>query len=166
MNATVVELTPQKLAFRVLKLERLYAQLPRLACKQLCQEACGPIFIGAVEMLRLLAASGKRALFSRPGSFTCPLLADGLCSVYRYRPLICQLWGLTKAMACPHGCVPERWLSEDEAHTLLEEASWISSDEVVGILPEDPAERERLAVELREVRRRLHETMMEGVAKG
>jgi len=25
-------------------------------------------------------------------------------------------------MACPFGCVPERWLTEDEAHALLAKA--------------------------------------------
>jgi len=36
--------------------------------------------------------------------------------------MICRLWGLTKSMACPFGCVPERWLTEDEAHALLAKA--------------------------------------------
>ena len=46
----------------------------------------------------------------------------GECSVHAIRPMICRLWGLTKSMACPFGCVPERWLTEDEAHALLAKA--------------------------------------------
>jgi hypothetical protein len=43
----------------------------------------------------------------------------GKCKVYSIRPTICRLWGLVRKMACPWGCVPERWLSDDEARRII-----------------------------------------------
>jgi hypothetical protein len=40
----------------------------------------------------------------------------------------CRIWGTTKKLACPHGCIPERWLSDEEAGDLLREAAEIPCD--------------------------------------
>lgn len=51
---------------------------------------------------------------------TCPsLTASGRCAVYSVRPMICRVWGLVREMACPWGCVPDRWLSGREVQRLL-----------------------------------------------
>lgn len=53
----------------------------------------------------------------------CPNLNphNGECMAYAVRPLICRMWGLTKRMKCPYGCVPERWVDDAEfAHILIE----------------------------------------------
>ncbi|TMD08275.1 MAG: hypothetical protein E6J01_03825 [Chloroflexi bacterium] len=72
------------------------------------------------ERIRIERRMGKAW---RQLSLQCPLLTpSGTCSVYDIRPMICRVWGLTKSMACPFGCVPERWLTEDEAHALLAKA--------------------------------------------
>ena len=106
--------------------------LPRLHCKRLCQESCGPVPMTAVEVAALQDAAGD-VLEVRPafaGRFllvtggkdglTCPALgADGACRGYAGRPMLCRLWGLVPEMACPHGCVPERWLSREESGALL-----------------------------------------------
>lgn len=46
------------------------------------------------------------------------LQGDGTCRCYAERPFICRLWGATKAMACPFGCVPEKWMTDAEAEKL------------------------------------------------
>jgi Fe-S-cluster containining protein len=57
---------------------------------------------------------------------TCPLLTqDGKCSVYRVRPTICRLWGMTKDMKCPHGCKPSRWMNKAETYAFLDAAEQI-----------------------------------------
>ena len=107
-------------AIRSVELDRAYASLPRLNCQRKCQAACGPIVFSGEERERIERRMGTawRAL-----SLQCPMLTpSGACAIYDIRPMICRLWGLTKSMACPFGCVPERWLTEDEAHALLAKA--------------------------------------------
>jgi hypothetical protein len=127
------------------ELERLYLELPAIKCKGLCQECCGPISMTQLEISRIAQlvpsfpslarempvrlASGQVVIAS--GFVTdcekCPLLtADGRCSVYPIRPLICRLWGLVQAMRCPFGCTPERWVSPRESFKLLSRADQIS----------------------------------------
>ena len=101
-------------------LDRLYAGLPRVECKKLCQGCCGPVPMTAVEGDRIAVRIGRRHEVVRGHSLDCGLLTDGgLCSVYDIRPLVCRVWGLVREMACPHGCVPERWLSDGEVRELI-----------------------------------------------
>ena len=103
-------------------LDTIYARVPRIRCKGKCQQACGPIAMTAAEFSRLAAAAGREP--SCGPDLACSLLdARGRCSGYEARPLICRLWGVVKRMRCPHGCEPERWLSEDEAAELLRQAN-------------------------------------------
>jgi Fe-S-cluster containining protein len=120
-------------------IQELYALLPGIKCKGLCSECCGPIGMHAAEwehmgkpdMPHQVERNGRIML---PMAFTmdhlhammelgtgpdCPLLVNRRCSVYDRRPLICRIWGLTRDMACPHGCVPDRWMSEAESRMLL-----------------------------------------------
>lgn len=101
------------------RLEAVYAKVPKIECKQLCHAYCGPIAMSRLEWVRWKAAHGGEP---QPRSdLTCPALECGICTVYEARPMICRLWGTTPELACPHGCVPERWLSDKEAHQLLDE---------------------------------------------
>ena len=103
-------------------LEALYATLPALDCRRKCQASCGPIFMSRVEWSRMCQAGGER----HTTTLDCPYLdKHGACSVYSVRPMICRLWGLVKAMACPWGCVPERWLTDEEGKAFLERAGMI-----------------------------------------
>lgn len=108
-------------------LDALYATLPKIKCQQKCSESCGPIVITRLEAKRLGVAtsgmltcleSGQRLgvgrLVDTDACLNCPLLKDGKCSKYEIRPGICRLWGLTKKMACPFGCEPERWVTDQE----------------------------------------------------
>lgn len=104
----------------MIRLEGIYARLPKIECRGLCHEACGPVIGSREETARIEATTGRR-LGVTP-SLTCTMLgADKKCAGYSARPLICRLFGVVKAMRCPHGCQPERWLSDREAHALLAE---------------------------------------------
>lgn len=97
--------------------------LPALACQRQCQASCGPIAATPRERDRILRRH-HRVLAPDHTGRRCRLLTEaGDCAVYEDRPMICRLWGLTRAMACPHGCVPERWLTEDEAYTYWKDAA-------------------------------------------
>jgi hypothetical protein len=110
-------------------LQKIYARLPQLQCKGLCQKACGPIGMSPLEHEAMIAFAGKPL---PPTSLKCPFLApDGKCSVYPVRPLICRLWGSVKSMRCPHGCTPGRWLSDDEAFALISRVHQLSGQENV-----------------------------------
>jgi hypothetical protein len=85
----------------------------------LCGEACGPILLTELEARRLHTAGHKKPRTIRlervDGSHSerCVYLdGRGLCSAYDVRPLICRVWGVVKALSCPHGCVPESWLDD------------------------------------------------------
>lgn len=98
-------------------LNDLYAELPALKCKQLCAESCGPIVMTRVEWQRVCKtlSEERKAI----GSLTCPILENGLCAAYDVRPMLCRLWGLVETMKCPWGCVPERYLTEEEGYEFL-----------------------------------------------
>lgn len=117
-------------------LERIYARLPKIECKQKCQEACSFIIVTRAEKNVLTKKLGHNptnkidkhhhALFEPQNIQTaeprCKLLDQcGNCSVYDYRPLICRLFGVVKQMQCPFGCIPERWLTDKEAQALFKE---------------------------------------------
>jgi len=94
------------------KMDALYAELPKLECKGRCQDSCGPIEMTPVERRRIEATGTHIPELSiarfKPGCEDCSALDfAGRCSVYDIRPMICRLWGVTEAMPCPFGCVPE-----------------------------------------------------------
>lgn len=104
------------------ELREIYATIPRLACKMLCQQCCGPIGCSEFEARHIFYKTQTKVGRVNPKDF-CTLLTDsGTCSIYEHRPLICRLWGTVKAMQCPHGCEPERWLSDSEARELIQRA--------------------------------------------
>ena len=113
-------------------LDAIYSRIPRLRCKGLCRESCGPIPISEPEAKAIIPITPKHAMTNDfgftilfdPKSGNCPhLTAAGRCAIYASRPLICRLWGTVKAMRCPHGCKPDRWVTDEEARGLLKEAS-------------------------------------------
>lgn len=121
----------------------IYAEVPEMKCKGLCQECCGPIGMTKLEFSRvrqrftgpinavpmpLSMSSGQelgRALVI--DCHTCPMLKDGRCTVYDLRPLICRIWGTVQSMRCAHGCTPKRWLSPRESYKLLSRMRALSS---------------------------------------
>lgn len=115
--------TPNKLSPKQRLIDRIYAELPRIECKGLCHEACGPIAMSRLEDRRILHQLGRTPDYGFNVDLTCDLL-DPLsrrCTVYEMRPLICRLFGLINipTMRCPFGCVPDRWLTDEESRELI-----------------------------------------------
>lgn len=111
------------------KLDAIYAALPAIDCKRLCQECCGPVMMSQLEWHRIIHRLGKapQPTPEQAKRLQCPMLTDaGDCRVYDLRPMICRLWGLVEKMRCPHGCEPERWLTDAEAAAILQAAETIS----------------------------------------
>ncbi len=113
----------EKQAVRSLQeqLAPIYESLPKIACTGACHDCCGPISWGTREAKLVTRVTGKPATFVTHGdSIRCNYLDESKrCEVYALRPLICRIYGLVPAMKCPFGCVPERWLTDEEARELL-----------------------------------------------
>lgn len=116
------------------ELERIYQSLPKIECKQLCQEACSFIVVTRAEkhfLTKMLNSDPTHkmdkfhhALFTQDDvakkKAPCKMLDScGNCTIYNIRPLICRLFGIVKQMKCPFGCIPEKWLSDNEAKYLF-----------------------------------------------
>lgn len=101
-------------------LAKIYAAVPEVHCKGLCQQCCGPVFMSATEE-RLIAAK-HGSIPSYLPNLRCDKLKDGKCSIYQDRPLICRLWGAVRRMQCPHGCRPKHFLPDHDARALLDRA--------------------------------------------
>jgi uncharacterized protein len=106
------------------RLAAVYAAVPNVACKGLCQRACGPIACSATEA-DVMRDNGINppGVQTHPtlGAMTCSHLgAAGRCDIYAHRPLVCRLYGAVKALRCEHGCRPAGgFLSEAKARGLL-----------------------------------------------
>jgi Fe-S-cluster containining protein len=117
------------------KLDKIYRQLPTINCKGECAASCGIIPVGELEIKRISEWLGFNP-FPTPEKMLeditsnnldnckCSLLKEGKCTIYRLRPLICRLFGLTKKMKCPFGCVPSKWLDDATAKRLLDKAKY------------------------------------------
>jgi Fe-S-cluster containining protein len=128
-----------------LHLERIYRMIPRMVCKGLCgwdpdreDGCCGPLAMTKLERLRIVQAVG-RAPKADPTTHKCNMLdEENRCRCYQVRPAICRLWGAVRAMPCPHGCKPERYLSVVESVEIIRLVK-----EVGGPTVSDPYTRER-----------------------
>lgn len=112
-----------------MRLALIYAEVPTIACKGLCQACCGPIMASDAEVRHFELKTGHS--FPDPlevlqsESMACPELnVLGKCSAYSVRPLICRLWGVVDhdGMRCPHGCTPNRWMTNAKAKDLQNRA--------------------------------------------
>lgn len=62
-----------------------------------------------------LANGFGRGGFTHTDDIMCDKLThDKRCSIYEDRPAICRIYGLTRALKCPHGCIPSEWMEDDE----------------------------------------------------
>jgi hypothetical protein len=93
------------------RLPELYRMIPDVACKGLCQKACGPIACSAIEADALRDNGiNPPEVVDHPtyGPLTCSHLdASGRCSIYDHRPLVCRLFGAVAKLPCPFGCKPQ-----------------------------------------------------------
>jgi len=115
------------------KLADLYAQIPDVGCRGKCTEFCTSFALPRLEKRLIRRATGVDLgpTHNKPGT-PCPLLtADGQCSAYDVRPLICRIWGASRLYPCPHGCRPAGPpLSLRDTYRLLAEAYSISGQGV------------------------------------
>lgn len=111
-------------------LAALYAQIPDVRCKGLCQRSCGPIGCSGAEAEALVNEGIALPVpigHSKYGDLTCSHLGqDGRCAIYDKRPMICRLFGATRELRCPHGCLPDQPLTDDQARDLLRQARELS----------------------------------------
>lgn len=126
-------------------LRALYAELPGVACKGLCHDAC--TIVAASQLERDVLAEHNITLSNKPAGLVlaqaaanpdgkigekCPALTMfGKCSVYGDRPFICRAFGIVshpavtgpdrfeQAMMCDHGCEPEATMSVEEFMDVL-----------------------------------------------
>lgn len=98
-------------------IQQAYTEVPDVACKGLCADACGVIAMSRVEYAHLTEQAGREP--GVDGSGTCAVLVAGRCSAYEARPLICRLYGAVETLRCPHGCVPARPLTSSRGRALI-----------------------------------------------
>jgi uncharacterized protein len=120
-------------AQRIADIDRLYARLPRLDCVGRCVDSCTVIRMTRVERRRIAAAGVDihpyvpariKPVDVVPKVRCSALTMLGRCSVYEIRPAICRLWGMTRALQCTYGCVPEGgYMSEHDAYEWLAEVA-------------------------------------------
>lgn len=122
------------------KLDELYLKLPTISCKGLCYEACGMILCSKTEKDVIAEFTGRRVktvpdivapihknhvMLKPTEDMACSYLKKQRCSIYPVRPMICRLYGVADGMQCPHGCIPSRLVTKQEAHDLVEAAAEI-----------------------------------------
>lgn len=108
-------------------LDDLYDLIPfARGCKGQCAEACGPIGFSVEEGRRIAAAGAHIPNVNEVGHrsvYVCPALTDRRCSIYRDRPTVCRLWGVSEPLPCPHaGCFTLDPLTVDEASAISQRA--------------------------------------------
>ena len=111
---------------RAKKLDAIYAKIPNIECKQLCQSCCTGTRMEHPERHRIFDAIDGEPVkgFAQNGFIgyrVCPVLSRGQCTIHAIRPAICRLYGVVESMPCPHGCVPERVLTDEEGFKIFDE---------------------------------------------
>ena len=116
-------------------LREVYESIPNAGCKGLCVDACTTIPVFTIELAQLEAATGRTLPTFAAGDdvggmilgseigVPCPLLVMGRCSVYDHRPLICRAFGSVEGLRCPHGCRPDKLLSNEEQYENFEKVA-------------------------------------------
>lgn len=96
--------------------KRLYKKIPAFKCKEGCTDCCGPVPFSNWEWEQI---EDKR----KATTLTCPYAVGGKCEIYGQRPLICRLFGAVddERLRCPHGCGPEKKLSQRQAEEIMKE---------------------------------------------
>lgn len=116
------------------QIRELYDKMPKVACKGLCWNSCGPIDMSDAERSQITSLGYEIPVFTEERSQAwaagakdyCPALTftarDGGigCAVYQDRPLICRAWGVGEGnLACPHGCETTGTLTHQEVFALV-----------------------------------------------
>jgi hypothetical protein len=120
--------------------EEIWAQVPSVDCDGRCAKACRVIGMSEEEFMMMEDRipdfpSFEQMMFDQkrvgPSNYRCPSLVDGRCSQYDVRPLVCRLYGVTEAMKCPFGCVPEGgFMPAEEASRLWDRMTEVGGPSV------------------------------------
>ena len=107
---------------------KLYAEVPKVHCKGLCQSNCSIVQCSTWESKRINMESEPLEVAD---PYQCPFLSsEGLCNVYDVRPLGCRLYGAADGLECPHGCQIEgSHLTRKEGYALIERSLNIGQGE-------------------------------------
>lgn len=139
------------------RLADVYARIPVLKCKGLCQDTCGPILATRYEV-GLMERRGNRRFGWQLRTGHCTFLDDtGLCACYKNRPLICRVWGTLASSACPFGCEPDQWLTQSQFEDLLAQMHEIAGAEVA---PQPFVDGHPASAEEREVAQRVTDSLI------
>lgn len=102
---------------------RLYAEVPEVNCKGLCQAQCSAPPAQPAELVAIGRVDARERV-ARP-RHECPHLSTaGRCEVYAVRPLTCRLFGATfdPRLVCPHGCRAAHPLTREASARLVQRA--------------------------------------------
>jgi Fe-S-cluster containining protein len=139
------------------RLADLYARIPVLKCKGLCQDTCGPIRATRDEV-SLMERRGNRPFGWQLKTGHCTFLDDtGRCACYKDRPLVCRAWGALASSACPFGCEPDQWLTQSQFENLLVQINEIAGPEVE---PQPFVDGHLASAEERKVARRTSDSLI------
>lgn len=114
---------------RLREIQQIYNLLPRINCTGECWEDCRGIDMSFTERHALRKATGKTVEALEPDEM-CPVLDTEThrCTGYKARPMICRIYGLSEALRCPKGCLPDRELSDKELIMLQTMVLYVSGD--------------------------------------
>lgn len=110
-------------------------KIPSFTCKPGCHACCGPVPFSTAERDRVAAirpmeqwepfVDGSWIPAAALQTMSCPFLTKDGCGIYELRPTICRLFGAVDhpRLTCPHGCGPERKLSERQSREILARAA-------------------------------------------
>lgn len=118
------------------KLDKMYSAIPELECKGFCESTCTTFPVSEGERKNYIETLGYDPLPNhtretlanieiehlKSGKVPiapCPQLKNGKCSIYPIRPMICRLFGTTKQLRCPFGCLPKKWVPDRDAKKML-----------------------------------------------
>jgi len=104
------------------QIRKVYDGLPKVACKGLCDNSCGPVPATRLERKIINLPVLSPGFIQKSADEGCPRLKDKRCSQYEDRPILCRLWGIVDdpMMRCTHGCEVERLLTKEESHAVLD----------------------------------------------
>ena len=118
---------------KLASIETLLGTIPTFQCVEGCHDCCGPVPASRLEWKRIEQRTGMSWTHymkeverrSKSDALSCPLLADGKCSVYDIRPAVCRVFGssLHARLICPHDRKPEQPMTAEATDALMDKIS-------------------------------------------
>ncbi len=136
-------LTPEE----EVRMRELWALVPPVNCKGLCQDSCTTVPVMPTEAYFLMQRHNAKLIpfpHSKkyimptlgPAFEACQFLKDGRCSIYEDRPLICRAFGHNNlTLRCVHDCAPDPSQTPQELAWLFREMVRIINPALPPLLP-------------------------------